>query len=556
MRIRGVVRRVVAGGIDRRESRRGASWTRRSLMPVVVAGAVLSALLLGVVTEAPAASAVGTSFPEVLKEGGSLTVLETGDEQGAWPEGLDPGTSDTPAANQDMEDAIFGELFELGPKGATVPDLATGYKFLDGGKTVAVSIRQGVKFSDGTPFNAAAVVFNWNRDLQLKGNDLPTWPFAPTNPFTVAGPYTADINLTRPYSPIIDSMHDGDVNWIVSPTALQKMGETQFRLTPVGAGPFTVVSDTISSELVLKKNPTYWQTGLPYLENLTFKDANSDGTALEGLQAGQAQAYVDMTTPQLVRAFQSSFSVTQQDTGEPQDVQMNTTIPPFNNKLAREALYYATDTPALDKDLFNDITQPVEGFTGPGGLFYDPTVPGYRTYDLAKAKAIVKQLGGLSFTLWGSASATEKSEAEGLQAMWQSAGMKVTLSLAADLPSLIEAYESNKWEAGMGADGTFDPATGAAQMFRFLSTSKFSGVHDPKLDSLLEEATEVPESARAGVYQEIAKYESDNAYTVQLFPTFLWDVADKNVYAPCLTTVCPETEDVPEIWWQNAGYTK
>ncbi|MBO0887448.1 MAG: hypothetical protein J2O38_08615, partial [Acidimicrobiales bacterium] len=86
----------------------------------------------------------------------------------------------------DIENSVFGSLFELvGRKGQLVPDLATGYQILDGGKTVNIFLRKGVKFSDGTPFNASAVVFNWNRDFQLKANDLPNWPIASSNPFTV-----------------------------------------------------------------------------------------------------------------------------------------------------------------------------------------------------------------------------------------------------------------------------------------------------------------------------------------------------------------------------------
>jgi peptide/nickel transport system substrate-binding protein len=517
-----------------------------------VAGIAVSALVLPMTVGVSGASAAGSTAP-VLKEGGSLTVLETADLQGAWPQGIDPGTDADGGSNQDLEDSVFGSLFELGTGGATVDDLATGYSFLNGGKTVQITLRQGVDFTDGTPFNAAAVVYNWDRDFQLKSANTPPWPVAATNPFTAAGPYTVDINLTAPYSPIINSMHGRNVNWIGSPTAIQKLGEKQFALTPVGAGPFTVVSDTISSELVLKKNPNYWQKGLPYLDNLTFKDVSSDESALEAMQSGQAQAYVLMGTEQLVKSFESSFTTTEEPSSSPLDVQMNTKIAPFNNIVAREALYYATDAPLIAQKLFAGYTKAVQGFTAPGGLFYDPTVPGYRTYDLAKAKALVKQAGGVSFALLAGNAGVQKTLAEALQAQWQAAGMKVTLDLA-DLPSVIQGFDSGKWQADDSGDGAFDPATGVAQMFRFLSTSVFSGVHDPKLDALLNEGTAAPESQRDAIYKQVAEYESTNAYTVELFPAPDWNIADHDVSAPGLTSVFPETIDIPEIWWQYAGY--
>jgi peptide/nickel transport system substrate-binding protein len=160
----------------------------RRVGSVVAAGSMLSALVLSVGAGATTANAAG-AFPQVLKEGGALTVLETATQQGAWPQGLDPAVDSSGGANQDMEDAIFGMLFELGPNGVTVPDEATGYKFLDAGKTVQISIRPGLKFSDGTPFNAAAVVSNWQRDFKLDDSNTPPWPVVS---FTQAGPLTAD----------------------------------------------------------------------------------------------------------------------------------------------------------------------------------------------------------------------------------------------------------------------------------------------------------------------------------------------------------------------------
>jgi peptide/nickel transport system substrate-binding protein len=530
----------------------------RPVFSVLVAATMCAPLLLSVTTETTAASAATPALAlPTLKEGGSFTAFETGTEDGSWPGGLDPGTSDTPAANMDEENAVFGSLFELaGKNGTLVPDLATGYKILDGGKTVDVFVRHGVEFSDGTPFNAAAVVFNWRRDFRLKDNDLPSWPITTTDPFTTDGPYTAVIHFSKAYTPVITSFHIHDVNWIVSPTALAKMGEAKFRITPVGAGPFTVVSDTVSSELVLKKNPHYWQKGLPYLDNLTFKSTASDETALEAMQAGQGQAYIGMSTLELEKSFASSYTVTSEETADPRDVQFNTTKAPFNNKLAREAVYYATDAAVLDKQLDDDITPVVQGFTGPGGLFYEPTVPGYREYDLAKAKALVKQLGGLSFTLLGTDMADVKTLDEALQTMWQAAGMKVNLNLVADLQADIQQFQANSWQTSAGADGSYDPAGGVGVWFWFLSTSPYSGVHDPKMNALIDKATEVPESQRGAVYQQAAEYISNNAYAVQLFPEYVFNIADKDVYGPCLTTVCPTIETVPEVWWQNVGYTK
>jgi ABC-type transport system substrate-binding protein len=539
--------------------RRGAeasSASRRRIGRLAALGA-LPAILAALILPAPIAQAQSSFTPQPVKNGGSLTILEVQGGDGSWLTGLDPGTSLTPASNMDEMNSIYGSLFELaGKNGQNIPDLATSYKISKDGKTVDIFLRHGVTFSDGTPFNASAVVFNWTRDFQMKANDDPSWPITTTNPFTTAGRYTAVIHLTRPYTPLISTIHIHDVNWIVSPTSLQKMGEAAFKLAPVGAGPFIVAKDTPPTELQLKPNPNYWEKGKPYLDSLTFKAVSTDQSALDAMQAGQAQGYIDLTNHTLVKNFQASFKVTSEESADPLDVQFNTTKPPFNNIKAREAVYYATDAATLDQKIYGGTTPLVQGITGPGGLFYHQKVPGYRTYNLAKAKALVQQLGGLSFSLLGGATGNGLAESEALQAMWKEAGMNVTLTLSPDLTSRIESFQHNDWQISPGGDGSWDPAGGVGVWFFFLSDSLYTGVHDPKLDALINKATTVPTEQRDAVYQSVAKYISDHALAVQLFPAAVWNVAAKNVYAPCLTTVCPTIETVPEVLWQDAGYHK
>jgi peptide/nickel transport system substrate-binding protein len=292
--------------------------------------------------------------------GGSLTVLEGSSFAGAWP-GLDPATDTDGAANQSYMNSIFGELFALGSGGKLIPDLATGYAFSNGGKTIDVTLRQGVTFSDGTAFNAAAVVWNWKRDLAGTCTCKPVFlaqpKIAPTGPYSVS--------LTLPYvdAPFINGIQDNIFNWIASPTAVSKMGEKAFALKPVGAGPFTVVSDTPSSQLVLKRNPHYWETGKPYLDTLIFKPVAADEPAYEAMLAGSGQAYEGMSTPQLVNTFKSHFTLTAEPSTSPYDIQLNTRVAPFNNIKARQAIYYATNAAQIDAKLFNNTYPVTQSFT-------------------------------------------------------------------------------------------------------------------------------------------------------------------------------------------------
>jgi ABC-type transport system substrate-binding protein len=147
------------------------------------------------------------------------------------------------------------------------------------------------------------VLAYWNRLFGPQGvnaGTAPPWLIPRSNPKVPASPpakgaieatgtYTIVIHLLVPNGAFIDQLFDSIPNWVPSPTAYQKMGETAFARAPVGTGPFTVVSDTYSSQLVVKKNPTYWEEGKPY----HFQVYDMPGTS-------------------------------------PYDLQLNTAVPPFN----------------------------------------------------------------------------------------------------------------------------------------------------------------------------------------------------------------------------------
>ena len=177
--------------------------------------------------------------------------------------------------------AIYGQLFELGAGGKIIPDLATGYTYSPNAKTVTITLRQGVKFSDGTPFNAQAVAYNWKRDLgptAIKNGLNPPWLVAtqkapkgsppgtaePALPgdIQVTGPYTIVVHQIAPNGAFIDQLFDSIPNWIASPTALQKEGAS-FGQNPVGAGPFMVVEQHPQQRARGQEEPDLLAVGLP-----------------------------------------------------------------------------------------------------------------------------------------------------------------------------------------------------------------------------------------------------------------------------------------------------
>jgi len=529
------------------------SQAKRPARRLLAAASVAAALVLAACGGGGTGS-TPTASGNTPQRGGTLTVLEGSGFAGAWPAGLDPATNTNGAADQSYMESIYGQLFELDEHGKIVPDLATGYELADGGKTVVIKLRHGVKFTDGTPFDAEAVAWNINRDLQSPCTCRPTWPVTSV---TATDPYTVTIKLSRVFAPIISSFIDSNANWIASPTAVQKMGEKQFALTPVGAGPFKVVSDTLSSVLVLERNPDYWQKGHPYLDRLIFKSVGGDEAALEAMEAGEGQAYEGMSTLRLIEQAQSSgkFTVTKQLSTSPYDIQFNTAIPPFNDIRAREAIYYATNVAEINRAIFQGQFQPTQSFTGPGGLFYMPKVKGYPGYDLAKAKALVKQLGGLDVHLGTINVLVAQETIQALQTQWAKAGIKTTID-SYDLAALISQFQSGKWQAMLQTAGAFDPAVGVGVGFRFSSQSPFSGVHDPHLDDLLNQAASTLDmNVRAKYYREAAEYIAQKFYGPFFFAFSGANVALKGVHGPGLTTAMPAVVVNPDIPWEDVWTT-
>lgn len=527
-----------------------------------LAAGLLTVLLAAACSQG--ASTASSSAGGPPQRGGQITVLKNGTYDGAWPSGLDPATDTTGGANIAQMAAIFGGLFVISanPDGSgakVVPNQAESYQILDQGMTLKIKLRPGITFSDGTPFNAEAVRMNFVRDQASTCSCRPLWQLAKKNPFTTQGTDTVMVHFAIPSPSIVDNFPISNVNWIASPTALQRQGETKFLVNPVGAGPFKVVSDQLSSNLVLQRNPTYFRKGLPYLDRLTFKAIGSDQAAYQALLAGQGDAYEGMSTTPLIAAAAKNnrLTTTVQPATSPYVIQLNTMIAPFNNEKARQAIYYATDFNAIARGVFQNKYPVSETFTGPGGLFHHTQgVPGYRAYNLNAAKQLVRQVGGITVTLGTLDNYVARQVDIALQTQWRQAGINVNI-VDYQLNRLVDAFNSGKWQAMLQTAGAWDPAAGVGVAFRFASTSPFTGVKDPQLDQMLNQAAAAVDPAkRDQLYAAAGKYISDRSYApfgLAFAPT---NLAVKAVHGPGLTTKIPPLAVNPGILWDEVWRSK
>ena len=294
----------------------------------------------------------------------------------------------------------------------------------------------------------------------------------PRGPSRSPGRTRIVVHQTAPNGAFINQLFDSIATWIASPTALQKEGSS-FGQNPVGAGPFTVVTNTPNDELIVKKNPNYWQPGRPYLDQITFKTVGSDEAAYEALLANQGQVYENMSTTQLIDESASHFEVENNLGTSPYDLQLNTAVPPFNNPKARQAIYAATNFQPILQHLFGGKYPIVQGFTGPGGICYEQYVQGYQGYDPTLAKTLIQQSGLANTTiqLGTIALSTAQESMQALATEWEALGLHVKQS-SWPLSGLIAAFEANggkSWQSMVQTAGAYDPAGGVGVGFRFSS---------------------------------------------------------------------------------------
>lgn len=455
------------------------------------------------------------------KSGGTLSVDVFGT---TWPSLL-PWETTQQLSGQPLFDLYASSLLNDGPNRSIQPGLAKSYTFGDGDRTLTIHLRPGLKFQDGTPLNAAAVVFNWQQDeiweKQTQGvtSGLPA---VATN-FKALNATTAQIQMSRPFPPAAGALAQGTYGWMVSPTAYKKQGTAKAGLMPVGAGPYKITKDVQNSSITYQKWPGYYNAkNEGFASTITITSVGDESSGLLALQSGQAQALIANggLQPNTVQQAQQ------------QNIKLVNPAPtwtdfiafgmkpksPLANIKARKAIQYATDRQKLNTALFGGRFTVVDQMIASGMIGYSQKVPGMPSYNLAKAKQLVQSIpGGLSVTIQPIVNEPAwVNLAEALQAQWQKAGIKVKINAVAETQalSLLKSGDLQVFLSQVG--GTADPALGSLQTFYH---NVRLGNDDPKALSLLAKSAEAPTvDGRTKAYETLSQYVVvKQAYVFPLF---------------------------------------
>jgi len=476
------------------------NWTRRT---VLAAGAA-TMLALGAVTAADAQTPPG--------------VLIVG--QIAEPKALDPAAVTAVNDFRILMNVYDGLVRYRDGTLEVEPALATDWEISEDGTEYTFTLREGVTFHDGSPFNAEAVKFNFDRMLDEEH------PFHDTGPFPLAFFFSAveeveavdettvKFTLNAPYAPFLSNLAY-PTGLIVSPAAVEEHG-ADFGRNPSGTGPFTFAEWRSNEAVVVERNPDYWD-GAPELEAVVFRPITDANTRTAEMLAGGIDLMVEVPPVSLSEFQGEQFTVHEQAGPHVWFLILNAKEGPFAEKAVRQAANYAINKTALVDNVLEGTAEVAAGPTPPAFAWaYNESLEPY-PYDPEKAKELLAEAGmenpEVTFyvTEGGSGMLDPIAMGTAIQADLEAVGFDVT----------IETYEWNTFLGNVnpGLEGKADMAEMAWMTndpdtlpYLALRTDAWpdqggfnSGYYsNPEVDRLLEEArVATDQGERAELYKQM-----------------------------------------------------
>jgi len=468
-----------------------------------------SATAAAATAAAPAASAAAVK----PTRGGTLTVAIDSNMKN-----LDPIKS-TLLVDRQIHYQLYDSLVSIGPDLKIQPGLADSWDTSDP-KAIVFKLHQGVKFQDGTDFDATAVKFNIDRILNTASSPRHS-EIASVASVDVVDKYTVKFNLTQPFAPLLATLVDR-AGMMLSPTAIQKEGDS-LSTAPVGAGtgPFRFVEWLQDDHVTLERNPNYWKKDangdqLPYLDKLVYKIIPDENNRLNNLKTGDVDIAINPPAKDIAAVKKdSAFVYKDAPALQFNGIELNVKTEPFSSKDLRQAVAYAIDRDAILQTVYFGLGVVSNGPISPPLPPYDASYKPY-THDVAKAKALLASGGkpnGFSFDmLITSGSPQQQQLAELIKDELKDAGITVNI-VPEEFTKLVDDTQNHKFTASiLGWSGRIDPDGNSYNHFH-----TGGGFNDPQysnaqVDMLLDQArASYDQEQRNSLYKQINKLVTDDA---------------------------------------------
>ncbi len=445
----------------------------------------------------------------------------------AAPDCLDP--QKTAEASSDIIDGyILDGLLSLNNKGRYVGDLATRYRASDGGKKITFTLRKGVKFSNGDPFNANAVKYTFDRALNpATKSPVTAGDLATVKTVKVLNNYSVQLVLKTPNRPLLGNL-TGGYTGILDPRATRAQGSRSCQ-APVGTGPYKVKSvGPAFSTVTLLANPHHtwapsWihNKGKPYVTTVQFKTIGSDATAISELLSGGIDiAGIPGTQLNRVKGHRN-LVLKKLPSESTYFLSFNTTRAPFNDVQVRRAVAAMIDRSAIVKAAMNGQGKPNYSPLAPAIPFYDKnlkkTLPAYNPSQAAKVVAAHHAQG--PYDLLVTNDPESMTIAEILQASAAQAGMKLNIDPKA-LADYVPAAGKGEVDINL-LEYTYNDAD---VLYLLMNSTQgggaglnFTGYKSATLDNLtVAGRTTLNAKKAAKIYDRIQRFANQNALLIGL----------------------------------------
>ena len=407
----------------------GSRCSQGRAVAIVAASVALAAACSssGKKASAPPSTAGGASTTVVTaatpKTGGTLRFALESDVST-----LDEAQGLAQPADKAIALAVYDPLMSFDDQGNVVPYLASAIAHSADAKTWTLTLRQGVTFSDGTPFNADAVVAHFKR---LQDPATKSFWYTDAIKFTETAPdeNTVVFSLSAPNVAFPQDLTAAE-GYIESPTAVKAEG-ADFGLKPVGTGPFILKEYIPGDHVLVTRNPNYWRKdangqALPYLDAIRYVPIADTKARLAALEAGDVDLIQTADSSTIKQAIGAGFEVQKVSGSSSTVILFDNKVAPVDDVRVRQALAYAIDRQAIDSVVYGGVRQPAYSPFATNSPYYENVAT--PTFDPAKAKALLAQYGKpVNLTVECIPTPEANSIFQLVQQMWQAVGAHVTL---------------------------------------------------------------------------------------------------------------------------------
>jgi peptide/nickel transport system substrate-binding protein len=533
-------RRFLRGELSRRTFLTRAARFSAATLAVTSLGGIVAACA-GTPTTSGAASGAPEGSPVA---GGSLKAALTGE-----PDTLDPATS-TIYTGAQVYDNIFSKLIDIDENNEYVGILATKWTQNDD-TTWTFDLVDNATFHNGEKFTSADVKYTFERILDPATASSYAPLYDAITSIETPSPTQAVFKLNGPFGPFLSNLaNNGE---IVNQKAIEAADPAR---NPVGTGPFQFVEWVQGDHVSLKKNPSYFRTGKPYLDEITFRFLLVDQSRIEALRSGELD-WVDAVPLQQLPTLREDpeFNyVTSPTAGIPDYIAMNVTRPPFDNLKLRQAVAWAIDRKAIRDVAYFGAGEVGSEEVPSGSPWFGGSDPYKDGPDIDKAKALMAEAGladGITVNYLGLPQYPELLKT-GEVVRDQLKNIGITMEIEpVDVSVWFDAFVNGTYEITSAyQERTIDPDNFWALVLRTGGVINTTGYSNPAFDELVDQArTETDEAKRKELYIAVRQIAFDEVPIILAHFETINYLMRKNVHG---STVNPTLELRMENVWKES----